>query len=266
MGRIYERDIRKVLGHKKPGILFLTHVHYDHCGATSYFKKVFPGLKVVASGRAAEIMARPNAVSLMISLSEIALGIIASMDGIESDLLLREPFEPFSVDTLADEGQVMPIGEDLSVHVFSTPGHTRDMLTYYLPERKMLIATESAGVQGQTGHIVSEFIVDFDAYMRSLKLFLSLDIDVLCQGHHFVFVGDDVRTFLVRSLETAEQFREHVENVLKEEGGDIERVVGRIKTWEYDPNPGPKQPEKAYLLNLRTRVAHLAHRQKMSAL
>jgi 2-aminobenzoylacetyl-CoA thioesterase len=262
MGRIYERDIRQVLGGARPGMLFLTHVHYDHCGATSYFRKVFPDLRVVASDRAAEIMARPNAVKLMVSLSENVVPIIASTADIEADLLLHEPFEPFSIDTIADEGQVIDIDEDLSVHVFATPGHTRDMLSYYLPEKKTLIATESAGVQGQTGHIVSEFLVDFDAYIRSLKLFLSLDIDVFCQGHHFVFVDGEVRSFLGRSLEAAERFKERVEKTLEEESGDIDRVVSRIKSWEYDPNPGPKQPEKAYLLNLRTRVAHLAGRRK----
>jgi hypothetical protein len=42
------------------------------------------------------------------------------------------------------------------------------------------------------------------------------------------------------------------------EHNDVDKVVNRIKQEEYDPNPGPKQPETAYLLNLRTRVNHLA--------
>ena len=42
------------------------------------------------------------------------------------------------------------------------------------------------------------------------------------------------------------------------EGGSIDNVVDIIKTEEYDSNPGIKQPERAYLLNLKTQVTHLA--------
>jgi len=45
---------------------------------------------------------------------------------------------------------------------------------------------------------------------------------------------------------------------LKAEGGSIERVVQLIKRRQYDTNRGVKQSEQAYLLNLTTRVTHLA--------
>jgi len=107
---------------------------------------------------------------------------------------------------------------------------------------------------------MSEFLVDYDAYLLSLRKLASLDIEVLCQGHHFVFSGTDVRQFLERSLKATEVFRNHVENLLAVPGRSVDDVVQMIKSEEYDPNPGPKQPEKAYLLNLRTRIQHLADR------
>ena len=56
LGRIYEEAIRSVLSDRQPEILFLTHVHYEHCGATSYLKEVFPSLQVGASPQAAQII------------------------------------------------------------------------------------------------------------------------------------------------------------------------------------------------------------------
>jgi len=260
MGRIYERDIRRILALKSPEILFLTHVHYDHCGAASYFKKVFPGLKIAASRRAAEIIKRPNAQKLMISLSQNAIHLIAPMEGIDEGMLMGEPFEPFEVDMILKEGQIINLKKNLSVQVFAAPGHTRDMFSYYIPERKMLIATETAGCLGQTGNIVSDFLVDYDGYMASLKRLAALDVEVLCQGHHFVFVGKSVKDFFARSIDAAEDFKVKVERLLRVEGGSIDRVVNLIKAEEYDTNPGPKQPEPAYLINLKTRVTHLAER------
>ena len=258
MGKLYERDIKKILPNQDPEFLFLTHVHYDHCGAASYLKKRFPNLKICASQRAREIIQRTNALGLMSSLSQYAMPLIAKLPEINKEELLTEPFQPFDIDIVFHEEQVININDELSVQVFITPGHTRDMLSYYIPERKILIATESAGCLGRNNRIVSEFLVDYDAYIKTLKRFSTLDIETFCQGHHFVFTGDDVQSFFANSLHTAESFKKHVDELLDREKGSIDRVVGTIKAEEYDTNQGVKQPERAYLLNLKTQITHLA--------
>ena len=260
MGRLYEKDIRNVLGDQNPEFLFLTHVHYDHCGSASYFKKIFPNLKICASQRAHEIIQRENAVRLMSSLSQYVIPLIAKLPEIQKEELLTGPFQPFDIDTLFNEEQVINIDDEISIRIFTTPGHTRDMLSYYIPERRILIATESAGCLGRDGHIVSEFLVDYDAYVKALKRFSALDVETFCQGHHFVFTDEDVQEFLANSLKAAESFKKRVYELLYLEGGSIDKVVDTIKTEEYDANPGIKQPERAYLLNLKTQVTHLAAR------
>lgn len=260
MGRVYERDIKAVIQNKRPAYLFITHVHYDHCGATSYLKEAFPGMRIAASQRAAEIIGRPNAQALMRALSKNAYSIISSKDIVDRNMLIEDDFQPFNVDIILKDMDVIDICNGITVQVFETPGHTRDMLSYYIPEKRILVATESTGCRSQTGHIITEFLVDFDKYMASIIRLSQLDIEVLCQGHHFVFTGDDVRRHLEQSLESAERFRDNVIGFLKAKGGSIDQVVEIIKAMEYDTNPGPKQPEKAYLINLRTRVAYLAER------
>ncbi len=261
IGPLYVRDIRKVTGAKDPSHLFLTHVHYDHCGAAAYFKRAFPGITICASKRASEILRRPNALELMTSLSRNFTRLAEASPDIDTDTILHSPFEPFTIDRIFENEEIFTVDPSLHVQVLFTPGHTRDMLSYYIPERRILIATESAGCRSQTGQIVSEFLVDFDAYIGSLKRLATVDVDILCQGHHFVYTGSDVAEFFEASLEAAFAFRRRVVELLAIENDSVERVVERIKKEEYDPNPGPKQPEKAYLLNLKTRVAHLAGRR-----
>jgi 2-aminobenzoylacetyl-CoA thioesterase len=257
-GRLYEEGIKSVINGRNPKILFLTHVHWDHCGATTYLKKIFPGLKVAASMRSADIVKRPNAQALMEKLSQDVISLVARIEGVDRGKLIEDSFEPFEVDIILEDGQVFDIGGGLTVQVFATPGHTRDMFSYYIPEKRILFATESAGVLDQTNQLIPEFLVDYDLYMMSLKRLASLDVDILCQGHHFVFVGDDVKKFFDLSFKASEQFQKDVQELLKSEGGSIERVVYLMKAKQYDTNKGVKQSEQSYLLNLTARVTHLA--------
>ncbi|MEJ2097669.1 MAG: hypothetical protein P8Y38_11175, partial [Deltaproteobacteria bacterium] len=144
-----------------------------------------------------------------------------------------------------------------------TPGHTWDSLSYYLPDKKLLVAGEAVGCMAPTGTIYTEFLVDYDAYVRSMELLSRLDVDILCQSHHQVLTGREAETFCRRSLRAAEKFKHRIADLLDAANGDVAKVVTRIKAEEYDPQPGPKQPEQAYLLNINARVRHLV--QKLSA-
>lgn len=255
-GPLYEADIRRILGERQPELLFLTHVHWDHCGSAGYLKQVFPSLRVAASERGAEIMKRPNAVDLIVRLSADVLPLVEAFPGIDHAGLRRGPFIPFDVDVRLKDGQIIDLGNDVTVEVLATPGHTRDHLSYYIPEKRILIATEASGCLDRAGNVITEFLVDFDAYLSSLKRLAALRVEVLVQGHHFIHSGDEVGPFFARSIKEAERYRDHVCALLDAKNGVAEDVVQQIKAEQWDTNPGIKQPEEPYLINLRTQVAH----------
>jgi 2-aminobenzoylacetyl-CoA thioesterase len=265
MWRIAEQMIRSVSLNREPEILFLTHVHWDHCGAAGYLRRAFSGLRVAASMRAAEIMKRPNAISLMTELNAQIAPKVASINGVDTSRLSNEPFLPFHVDLILDDGQTLELGTDVTVRVLATPGHTRDHVSYYIPEKKTLIATEACGCVDRAGQFITEFLVDYDAYLASVERLAALPTEILCQGHHFVIVGaQEVKDFFARSIREAGAFRARIYEFLDAEGGDVERVVARIKAEQYDANPHVKQLEQAYLLNVHAQVAHLAARKMVN--
>lgn len=195
-GDLYVDAIRSVLGARQPEILFISHVHWDHCGAVSRLRDAFPALKVAASGTAIEILKRPRAVELMGKLNEGVRATVARSAGIDPSRLLDVPFRTFGIDMELRDGQVIDLDDDLTVHVMETPGHTRDHLSFYIPERKILIASEASGCLSAAGSVVSEFLADYDAYFSSLTRIAGLPADVLCQGHRIVFTGaEEVANF-----------------------------------------------------------------------
>ena len=61
--------------------------------------------------------------------------------------------EIVALDRVLSDGDSIAIDDDLSVRVIATPGHTRDSLSYYLPEKKILFASEAVGLPDHTGYI-----------------------------------------------------------------------------------------------------------------
>jgi glyoxylase-like metal-dependent hydrolase (beta-lactamase superfamily II) len=245
----------KILNGRPPEYLFLTHAHFDHCGSAAYLKKAFPGMKVAGSKRLAEIISRPNAIKIISALSQAGR---ATIEKWFPDLASEETFQPFTVDLILADGDRIDLGHDLHIEVLATPGHTWDSLSYYLPEKKILIASESAGCLDSTGYMFTEFLVDYQTYLESINRLSQLDVEIFCQGHGAVLTGEEAKYFFTHSLEAAQTFKKTVEEYLQAEGGDIRKTVNRIKALEYDPKPEPKQPEPAYQLNIEARVKHLA--------
>ncbi|MBW2710250.1 MAG: AMP-binding protein, partial [Deltaproteobacteria bacterium] len=228
-GGIYEGAIKTILGKRYPVLLFLTHVHFDHCGATSYLKKVFPGLRTATSKEAVNIMKRENAVKLIRKLSKDAMENAADMD---DAMLLCDRFEPFETELVVEDGQLVKLEKGLTVKAFHTPGHTRDFISYYIPERKILIASEAGGCADISGYICTESLVDFDIYLSSIRRLVMLDVEVLCQGHHFVYVGkEEVKKFFERSIQTAFEFKSMVKRFWHE---DIMKRNTNIDQWDSD--------------------------------
>ncbi len=53
LGPAYRNDLIRILDGSSPDFLFLTHVHFDHCGSAAYLKKAFPGLTIAGSKQSA---------------------------------------------------------------------------------------------------------------------------------------------------------------------------------------------------------------------
>lgn len=251
LAKIYENDIHKILGNRSPAYLFLTHAHFDHVGTAGYFKRIWPGLKIVASAKSRAILQRPGAIKLISDLNAAATK-RARQSGLNP--INEIPFEPFDIDLEADHKKQFEISPDITIEAVHTPGHTRDFTTYWISDKKILIASEAVGFQEIDGSIQTEFLIDYDSYMDNIARLSHLDMEVLCPGHYRVLTGADAKSHLHQAPKSAKAYLAMVETFLNETKGDLEAAAIKVKAAEWDPKPWPKQAEDAYMLNTRQRV------------
>ncbi len=262
LSELYEKDISKVMGSRSPAYLFITHSHWDHVGSAGFFKEKWPEITIAGSAEAKKVFESERAIKFISKFNQDAEPFVEEM-GVNS--IRYKSFKPFLLDRVLAPQEKIELDDHCSVQALATPGHTRDFLSYWIPERQILIASEAAGTDFGNGVIENEFLIDFDIYLQSLKELARLDVRILCIGHRLILTGKDVTAHLQRSFEQAEHYVFITEKFLADEDGDIDRAASRVRAAEWPLIPSPKVPPQAYQFNTRIRVERIWERMQRRA-
>lgn len=153
--------------------LLITHCHFDHTGGIQRIREK-TGCRVVAHEEDARYLEEGDST-------------------VTAAKWYGSFFPPTDVDLkLKGERNELELG-DRKIMAIHTPGHSPGSVIYL---------TESEGLKvlfGQDVHgpIHESLLSNRENYRRSLRLLLSLDADILCEGHYGVFRGkEEVADFI----------------------------------------------------------------------
>jgi glyoxylase-like metal-dependent hydrolase (beta-lactamase superfamily II) len=155
--------------------LFLTHCHYDHVGGAAALRNHY-ACKIVAHRLdAAYLEAGDSAVTA-------ASWYGARMIPLPVDYKIKGAEERFEIG-------------DGSITAYHCPGHSPGSLVYMakISDQKVLFG------QDVHGPLDASLLSNRQDYINSLKFILSLEGDILCEGHFGIYRGRDDITRFIRS-------------------------------------------------------------------
>jgi glyoxylase-like metal-dependent hydrolase (beta-lactamase superfamily II) len=161
--------------------LILTHSHIDHIGSAPLFRKQY-GTKIL--------------------IHELDASAVETGDSIKTAAnWYGADFPPTAIDQrLKGARGILKFGTD-SLSWMHTPGHTPGSISLYLDrEHKRILFGQDIH-----GPFNKAFGSDINAWKKSMHALLTLDADILCEGHFGIYQPKDrVREYIERYLEEYE--------------------------------------------------------------
>lgn len=143
--------------------LIATHGHIDHIGGLPEMRRALPQAQVVAH--------RLELPAIEEGRPELTA---ADWYGVI--------YRPVKVDLVIDAEQALPLG-GLTLHCLHTPGHTRGSMSLFLDVNSQRVLFG----QDIHGPFDKNWGSDLKAWKNSMEKLISLEADILCEGHFGVY-------------------------------------------------------------------------------
>jgi glyoxylase-like metal-dependent hydrolase (beta-lactamase superfamily II) len=240
-------NVKNALGSRALDYLFITHTHYHHIGALPFFRKEWPRLRLVTSQTGAGVLLKDTPRRVIRELSiEAARECNAAFDTAYSD-------DAFHADVIVKEGDSIPLG-GLSVETLETPGHTRDTLSFFIPELEMLIASETTGVLLPDDTLYPPYLTSFNDTVNSIEKCRKMPYKYLSLPHKGVADEKDANGFFDKALAAGTACRDFILS-LNEKKLDQEAMLDAFTQQYGSETLFSYQPREAFIANARATIA-----------
>jgi glyoxylase-like metal-dependent hydrolase (beta-lactamase superfamily II) len=158
---------------------------------------------------------------------------------VESDCARPALNEPcITVDRTLSEGDTIVVDENVAFEVLETPGHSECSLSFYEPNRRVLIISDATGYYlPQLEWCWPNYFTDYGQYVTSIERLAERDTHVLCLSHNAVIVGaDNVVAYFDRILSQTRAYHQEIVEAAKA-GQSVREIAERLGSQVFEKTP-----------------------------
>ena len=168
--------VKKNLNGRHLDYIIASHTHYDHIGALPFFREAWSEMKLITSQPGAAVLLKDTPRRVIRELSHTA----ALLHGINQEFVYDDSV--FTADSTVSQDDSISLG-DITVKILETPGHTRDSLSFFIPELELLILNETLGVLLPGGEMYPCYLTSCRDAINSIEKCRAIPHKYLCLPH-----------------------------------------------------------------------------------
>jgi len=217
---LQQLDHRKIDTRRITKFLIL-HSHFDHCGAVPIIKQRFPWMQVVASHRTKELYAKEKVINF---IRERNWDMVKARGMEDTARKMELDFHDLQIDIPVAEGDVIDLGDSVTAEIIEVPGHSTCSVAAFTQPDGALFASDAGGIPNHEDTIYPAGNEDFILYQRSLEKMGRYPVKVHCAARFGAYTGEEGRTYMDRSIKSAEDYRLRAIHMVAKLG-DVDKAV-----------------------------------------
>jgi glyoxylase-like metal-dependent hydrolase (beta-lactamase superfamily II) len=239
------QNIKNALKGRLLDYIIITHTQYDHIGALPFLRKEWPLARLVTTSVGSAVLLKDTPRRFIREMSAM----VAAQYGVT---LGEYDDSAFHADMTVKDGDSIPLG-GLSVQVLETPGHTRDSLSFFIPELALLILNETPGFL-LDGRVYPCYLTSYNDAISSIEKCRRLPYRFLSMPHRGVAAEEDAQGFFDRARESNIACREFILGMAEKNPGEDALLEGYTQRYGND-RLFSYQPKEAFIANARATIA-----------